>query len=472
MNWKQYLRMVWARKWLALALLIVCTAIGSVVAVKLPKRYTAVSSLVIEIRQDPVLGAIAPGLMNSGYIATQIEILKSDRVSQRAVKMLGIEESPAAIQQWREATKGKIPMDRYFGDLLGLGLTAEPGRGSNMIFINFVSKDPAFAAAAANAFSQAYMDVSVELRNEPARQSAAFLDKQALSLRANLEAAQAKLSKFQQEKGIVVSEERVTQENMRLNELSAQLSLALAQGVEASTRQNNSGGDTSPEVLASGAVASLKGQIATAEAKLSELAAVVGVNHPQRIQAQAQLNELKQQLNAEIRRVSGGTSVVSRTSSQKVAELRSLVEMQKRTVLGLKNERDQISVLQRDVDTATRAYEQISQRASQTILEGQNTQANVRLLSAATEPGEPTRSKNMIVVLAAIFGGIALGAGAAIGLELLDRRVRGVEDLDSVAGVPLIGVLHPTGSKEPVFRRMMLGNPSNRPMLAAPGARP
>lgn len=473
MSWKQYLRMIWARKWLALGLLIISVAIGAVVAVKLPKRYTATSSLVVEIRQDPVLGMIAPGLANPAYIATQLEILKSDRVSQRVVKILGIEESPAAIQQWQEMTKGKVPMDRYFGNLLQLGMTAEPGRGSNLIFINFLSKDPAFASAAANAFAQAYMDVSVELRVEPAKQSAQFLDGQSKGLRANLEAAQAKLSRFQQEKGIVVSEERVTQENARLNELSAQLSMAQAQSVDAATRQSNSGADTSPEVLSSGTVAALKSQIATAEAKLSEVSAVMGVNHPQRIQLQAQLNELKQQLAAEIRRVSGGSTVASRTSAQKVAELRNLVEQQKRIVLGLKSERDQISVLQRDVETAQRAYESVSQRVNTLNLEGQNTQANVRLLSPATQPEEPTRSKSLIVLLASIVGGAMLGMGAAIGLELLDRRIRGVEDMEAIAGVPVIGVLRPAGSKEPVFRRLMVGQQPQKPLLAAPGgARP
>jgi chain length determinant protein EpsF len=470
----QYLRVIWARKWLVLASLVIIGAVGTAIAVRAPKRYTAQSSLVVEIRVDPVLGAMAPSLTSPAYLSTQLEILKSDRVSSRAVKLLGIEESPAAIQQWREATKGKIPMDRYFGELLQIGLTVEAGRGSNLIYITFISKDPAFAAAAANAFAQAYMDVSVELRVEPARQSAAFLDTQAKVLRTNLEQAQAKLSKYQQEKGIVVSDERVTQENARLNELTAQLTLAQAASLDASSRQSNSGTDTSPDVLQSGAVQSLKAQLATAETKLSEISSVVGVNHPQRIQLAAQISELKQQLASEVRRVSGGSSVASRATSQKVAELRNLAEAQKRQVLALRSERDQISVLQRDVETAQRAYESVSQRVNQLNLEGQNNQANVRILSPATEPTDPTRSKVMLYIVASLVGGLALGAGVAIGLELLDRRVRGVDDMDVMAGVPVIGILRPEGSKEPVFRRLTMNKPTpnNKPLLAAPGARP
>ena len=78
-----------------------------------------------------------------------------------------------------------------------------------------------------------------------------------------------------------------------------------------------------------------------------------------------------------------------------------------------------------------------------------------------------------IVLLASVVGGVMLGFGAAIGLELLDRRVRGVEDMESIAGVPVIGVLRPAGSKEPVFRRLMAPPQNKQPLLAAPGgARP
>src|SRR5947208_2256314 len=185
MSIAQYLRIIWARKWLVLALLAATTAFGVFVTLfVMSKQYTAEASMVVEVRNDPVLGALAPGMASPAYMATQVEILRSDRVAGRVVKMLGVERSPAAVQQWRESTDAKIPLDRYFAALLQRGLSVEPSRGSNVINITFVNPDPAFAAAAANAFAQAYMDVSVELRVEPARQSATWLDEQTNKLRS------------------------------------------------------------------------------------------------------------------------------------------------------------------------------------------------------------------------------------------------------------------------------------------------
>src|SRR5450432_1821460 len=242
----QYLRIVWARKWLILAVFVVIAASGVAITVLLPRQYTAETSLIVEMRIDPALGALAPALAAPSYMATQIEVLRSERVASRAVKILGVERSPTAVAQWREATKAKIPLERYFADVLERGLAVEPLRGSSVINLSFTSADPIFAQAAANAFAQAYMDVSVDLRVAPARQSASFLDEQSKTLRANLEKAQATLSKFQQSKGIVVSDERLDQENARYTALISQLAMAEAERVETSARQRNTGGEMSP----------------------------------------------------------------------------------------------------------------------------------------------------------------------------------------------------------------------------------
>ncbi len=467
----QYLRIIWARKWLVMALAVLCAGIGVAVALYMPKQYKAQASLVVEVRPDPVLNAVAPGMTSPAYLATQVEILNSDRVAMRVVRLLGIERSPEAVANWREATKAKIPMEQFFAESVSRGVQIEPGRGSNMLYINYGAEDPNFAAAAANAFAQAYMDVSVDLRVQPARQSATFLEEQSKVLRTNLEEAQTTLSKYQQEKGIVISDERYDQEVSRLNALGAQLAQAQADRVDASARQRNTGSELSPDVQQSGSVQALKSQLAAAQTSLLEASSVVGPAHPKRLQLEVQIASLKQQLASEMRRVSGGSAVISTTSSQKVGELRALAEAQKRQVLAMRSERDQISVLMRDVETAQRAYEGVSQRVNQLNLEGQNNQANVRVLSPAVAPLYPSASKRRIAVLGALIGGLLLGAAVAVGLELLDRRIRGLDDMAVAPGVPVIGVLRPAASKQPVFRRLLLDRPrQTKPLLPAPGA--
>lgn len=471
MSIKQFLRIVWARKWVVLALLCVVSIVGTVWTLLLPKLYTAEAAMVVEMRVDPVLGALAPALAAPSYMATQIDILKSERVAARVVKMLGVERSPAAVAQWREETNAKIPLERYFANLLQRGLQVEPARGSNVINISFSAREPVFAQAAANAFAQAYMDVSVELRVAPARQSAAFMDDQTKAARDKLETAQAKLSQFQRDKGILITDDKFDQESAKFASLSTQLTSAQAEQVEAQTRARNSGGESSPDVLLSSGVAGLKAQLAGAETKLTEMSAIVGKNHPSRIQLEAQIGELKQQIAAETRRVSGGTSTVNRGTGQKVAELQSQVDAQKKHLMELRADRDQASFYIRDLNTAQRDFDLVTSRVSQFNLESRNNQSDTRLLSPAVEPLEPSKPRILLGILGSIVGGLVVGMLAALGWELLDRRVRDPEDLMVMAGVPVLGVLRPEGSKRPVFRKLLQGGPSSGggPLLAAPG---
>ena len=149
------------------------------------------------------------------------------------------------------------------------------------------------------------------------------------------------------------------------------------------------------------------------------------------------------------------------------------MDEQKKKLMALRADRDQVAFVIRDVDTAQRAYDAVSSRVPQFTIEGQNNQANTRLLSSAVEPLEPSRPKILTGIIASILGGLVVGMLGALGWELLDRRVRDPEDLMVLAGVPVIGVLRPEGSKRPVFRRLLQAAPAvpGRPMLSAPGVR-
>jgi uncharacterized protein involved in exopolysaccharide biosynthesis len=68
----QYLRIIWARKWVVLALFVLIAAVGITWTMLLPRQYTADTSLVVEVRIDPALGALAPALAAPSYMATQV----------------------------------------------------------------------------------------------------------------------------------------------------------------------------------------------------------------------------------------------------------------------------------------------------------------------------------------------------------------------------------------------------------------
>lgn len=442
LNFRQVLLILRLRWPLVLALFVLVMAAAFAVSLRMPKKYTAETSLLLDIRADPLVASLAPSIASREFLGTQVEIIQSDRLAGRVVKMLGLTDGPAAVEQWRQATQGRVPIETYYGSMLRGGLNVQPARGTNLIDIGFTGSDPQFVAAVANAFARAYIEFSVELRIEPSRQYGSFFDERLKSLRSQFEDAQRKLSTFQRDRGIVATE-RVDLESARLNTIMGQLAAAQAEMADTSSRQRNTGTETSPDVQSSSVVQGLKSELARAETKLSEISSIVGSNHPQRVQLEAQIAEINKQINSEMRRVSGVTATVNRVTGQKIGELTAMAEAQKRTVLALRAQFDEMALLQRDVETAQRAYDAVANRRSQVSLESQADQASARVLTPAVEPlmhSSPNIAKNM---LAATALGLLLAIGAALGWELLDRRVRSAADLTIIEGVPVLGVVSP-----------------------------
>lgn len=463
---KQILLILRLRWWFVVLLFMLSTIGAYVFTLVVPKRFASTASIIVDTKIDPLLAALAPNVGGGGYIATQVEIIRSDRISERVVKMLGLAENPEAVDQWRKATQGRVSLDAYFGELMRKGLVVDAGRGTSILTLTYQATDPKFAALVANAFARAYIDLSIEFKVGPAREYATFFDERLKALRADLESAQARVSEFQKKRGIVVTAQQVDVETARLGTLEAALAAAIAESAETSSRQRNTGTEVSVDIQQSGAIQALKTELARAETRLNEISTTFGPNHPTRIQLDAQISELKEQLSKEMRRVSGATLSVNRITSQKIGELRQLVETQKRTVLSLRTERDEASVLLRDLETAQRAYEQVAQRRSQLATESQADQASARVLSPAVEPLEAEFPKVGKTLGLGVAIGLILGLGAAIGWEFLDRRIRSDEDMLSIVGVPVLGVLGSGDAKAgPVHRLPSPHRPASPPQL-------
>ena len=443
MTLQQFLLILWARRKLVLYTFLGTVLTATVVSLLLPEEYTASAAVVLDVKSpDPIAGVVLPGLMAPGYMATQVDIINSDRVATRVVKMLRMDENPKIKEQWQEATEGKGQIGPWLAQLLQRKLDVKPSRESNVIAISYSGGSPAFAAALANAFAQAYIDVNLELRIEPARQSAKWFDEQSKQYRERLDTAQNTLSDYQQKSGIVATDERLDYETQKLNELSTQLTMAQAQGTDSSSKRKSSGSaDTMPEVMQSGLISQLKGDIARLEAKLKEVSGNLGENHPQYLRSQAELAELKNKMNAEVSRITSSIGTAGNISKQKESELIAAVNAQKMRILELKKQRDEISLLAREVDTAQRAFDAVGQRTTQSRLESQSIQTNVAVLNPATEPLKASKPKVLLNILVSVFLGTLLGVGAALALEMLHRRIRSPEDLSQALSLPVLAVL-------------------------------
>jgi chain length determinant protein EpsF len=451
MSFNQVLLVIRSRWRLVIGIFAAVTIITLAIVLYLPKQYTAIASVVIDTKVDPLaVTGNTDGLL-AGYVSTQAEVIASIRVAQRAVKATKLDELPRFQTAWRSTTHGEggditVWLAEYL--LAKKVVVSAAGQNQvmqgNVINIAVTWSDPRMAASLANAFAQAAIETSIELKIEPAKLYAKWFDERSRALRADLELKQKRLSDFQSATGIIATDEKLDVENARLAELSTQLVTMQGLRQDSQSRQLQTSGDKDslPEVLQSPVIAKLKDDLSDAEAKQADIAARLGKNHPDYQAAAAEVSSLHERIEQESARIANSLGSNTQVNVRRENDVRLALEQQKKRVLELKHGHDEAAVLQNDVTTAQRDLDAVTQRYALSSLESQAQQTNMVLLTPATEPFSPSSPKLLMNLLAGTFIGCVLGIATALVLELQNPRVRGEMDLLQLLRLPILAKIN------------------------------
>ena len=144
MNFYQLLRVLWARKWIAIAIALTVLLTTTIVSFLIPKSYSASTSLVLDFKgSDPVNGNNSiPIQLLPGYMATQIDIISSQRVALKVVDALKLVDNFAVREDFQKATKGKGNIREWLATLLSKKLDVKPSKESSVVALSYAGADP------------------------------------------------------------------------------------------------------------------------------------------------------------------------------------------------------------------------------------------------------------------------------------------------------------------------------------------
>lgn len=439
MSIAQFFSILRARWFAAFLILLTTLALAAAWVMLRPTQYTARTAVLVDVRTDPV-GGSSQAMFAPTYLATQIDIVRSERVAQRVAQTLGLDRSPEVVRQWQEATQGRGSPGTWIARELQGSLEVKPARETSIISIAWTGPSAEEAKRIVDAFAQAYLDTSLELKTEPARRYAVWFEEQLAASRKNMEQAQAKLSQYQQRAGIVADNQGLDFETARLNDISAQLTVVQGQTTESQSKRGASS-DTVADVMQSPLINALKTDILKLEAKIQESSSNLGPGHPQMVRSQAELSALRSKLASETARITSSIDTAYRVGMNRERELRASLAAQKARVLAINKQRDEHGVLRRELESAQRAYETLAASTAQAKLQSLTNQTNVMRLAPADEPLTPSGPSARQVLLIAAIGGLLLAIAGALLLELARRRVRSVMDLSVATGLPVLAAL-------------------------------
>jgi capsular exopolysaccharide synthesis family protein len=463
LNISEYLGMV-RRHWklVALAVLIALVAAGVHYAIT-PKEYLSSSTIQIERRNlSPVGGAASPwyeNFWNLEFYPTQYELLQSRGLAERVVRSLDLMgdssfnpgASPekggtgATTAEEDEATLGQLALQ------LRAGLSVEPVRSTQLVRLSFRSSSPEFAAKAANAFAESFIDMGVEDRYASAGKASTFLSSQIETLKQEVGEKEAQLQAFSRTSDIVTLDPKANDTLQRLESLNGALMDAKRSRIEKESRYHEvmiSPPEAVADGLSPGVIGGLRTQQIQMEQEYATKLKTFKPEWPEMVSLKTRIEEGKENVGAVIREmVQKARSSASASYQSALREEQALageLETIKRQAIDQSSSAVQFTNLKVEIETRRELLDELMKQQSETevAVRLQDTrESNVRIIDHALVPGGPFSPSLRKDLTYGLLVGLLLGIGAALLIEFLDRTVKTPEEVERRLGIATLAII-------------------------------
>jgi uncharacterized protein involved in exopolysaccharide biosynthesis len=143
-------------------------------------------------------------------------------------------------------------------------------------------------------------------------------------------------------------------------------------------------------------------------------------------------------LTLRLREVETEASARQAILNERDLALQAAVAEQRGRVLGVNRKRDELFLLTKEMENAQRAYQTVAQRLDEAKIQGHAAQMDVSVLTQATPPLFPSSPKRRLSLLLSAVTGMLFGLGAALLIEIRDRRVRSPGYLIDMLQLPVL----------------------------------
>jgi uncharacterized protein involved in exopolysaccharide biosynthesis len=470
-------------KSLIIATTIIGTLLGAGYAMTLPKLYASTVEVLVDPRDLKIVdkeisSSQLPVDASLAIAESQLRVIQSSSVLTKVIDRTDLAKDP----EFNGDLSGKglfvSILDRFSTDstpdattretllLRNLYEHLEVERSTkNFIFnITVKSRDPEKAALIANTVSDVFREEQGNIQSDTARQATESLTARLNDLRTGVEEAENAVQKFKAENDLVdvqgrlISDDEISRTNdelttarnqtIRLNAQAASIPGASVEGVL---------GNTLPEEFRSGVIVALRSQYGALKQQADGLATKLGPRHPQLIQAQSQVDGIRNEIRNELNRIASSVQVELKRSVQQEQDLAARLAQLKARTASTNEDVVKLRELEREATAKREVYEAFLLRAKETgELEGMNT-TNIRVISPARPALESTGGSRKLVAIGGLLGGLLTGLGIAVLLGMIEslragnRPVTYVEDDTPVDPAPPSGgkCAKPAENREP-----------------------
>ncbi len=425
----------WRSKFLILLFLIVGLIAGYFLSASMRPIYSANAKILMQKSEhdfslDSIQAVKRILNLDTAYILTQIEILKSPALVARVVKKLNLQNDPefarasnnnnsfetSPIRNIDQKGFLSLPAEVTNPDLSATitnfieNLNVSPVRGSYVVQVTFNSKSPTKAAHITNTLIDLYVQENVGKDFEKKERLIGWLDQRIKSLNEEMLGAEKDLEAFKLRAGLsetMIDGTSATQ----ILDLNRQLSMAKRELTEAKILKNEaralkkSGNSANFKVSGtSSLVKELKLSQATSENKLQELSKRYGPRHPEIIAIKTEIENLDKQISVEVKKLENTLGSTQKQATARVSALEATLQKAQKDRENNNEALITLKSLQQKAETAQQLYKTSFDSYKRLIEKGNIEAANATVLSYANVPEKPLfPNPTLIIALCAVI---------------------------------------------------------------------
>lgn len=455
----QALRKRW--KLVALIVMLVCGGVF-LWTYRAPKIYSATCTIIIDPSAPRVFNNNVSEVVEMGsgsywadiqFYQTQYKIIGSKEIAQRVAERLGLGADPNYPVP-NAGTPGQVR--DVSGSVMGQ-TTIKPVKDSRLALITVEDRQPERAAQIANAIANTYIENNLEHKLEGTNAASTFLGDQVVAVGEKLRQAEMAVYEYRKKNQLLdtsldarqsLISQNVQMYTQKLAELRLKmLELESSRKMILSARDNVDAQETLPEVRDSNVVQQIRVTYVDLTKTLAELETAYGEKHPKIEALRSKITKVRQEYLSEIAKLLKANENRYLALQDNEAALNKMLNREKRDAIELSRLEVEYRPLARETDDTLNLYKLITQRQKETGLTGLVKANNVRIMDVAVPNESPVKPRPFANVSLAVFVGLMLGVGAAMGMEALDNTIKSQEEVENLLAVPVLGMLPLIGDK-------------------------
>jgi len=494
------INVIWLRRKLLISVTLLISLAAILTIYQLIPRYTATTQLLIGINSAKVVDiqeVMTGNLNGDSAVIGEMEVIKSRELARKIIEHLQLDQyeefnpklkKPGFLAQlnpknwipdnWKESMgfeevktgsddeKEEARLTNLTNTFLSK-LTVSQIKRSQVINIAVESEDPKLAAKIANEVADKYIVGQLQAKFDATKKATDWLNDQLGELKEKLESSERAVENYRKSHDLVEVSKGTGLTQQQLSEINSQLIIARAQRAEAEAKYQQvesilrSGReiDSVSEVLNSSLIATLRSQESEVQRKYSEMLVEYGARHPRMIQMQAELTDVKNKIDSEVKKIAAGLR-----HSLDVAHARedslstSLKQMETKTSGNNQAEVD-LHALEREATANKALFETFLGRFKETASTQGIEQADARVISFAEVPLLASFPKKNLMISVSIIGALFFGVFLIFVLEMLHPGIRSPEQVQELFNMATLGIVPKVGDIKVAPHQYLLDKP-------------